>query len=188
MQIACLGWGSLIWNSGSLKLSSGWNSDGPLLPIEFARESLDGRMTLVLLDEAKQSPSLWAVLTATDIETAKDDLAKREGVPEKSIRYSIGYWDRATGTSHGKCSEEISKWAFEKGLDGVVWTNLKYGFQASRDQLPALAEVIEHLNKLSQEKRNKAKEYVCRTPAQIRTDFRSELEGKLGWLPVNCDT
>ncbi|PHS32748.1 MAG: hypothetical protein COA95_03115 [Methylophaga sp.] len=185
MQIACLGWGSLIWNQDNLPLSSGWNSDGPNLPIEFARESADGRMTLVLLDDAKQSTALWAILSATDIEIAKADLAKREGVSENNIKYSIGYWESNSGMSHGTCSEEISRWALEKELDGVVWTNLKYGFQSARGKLPTLAGVIEHLNGLSPEKKCVAEEYVRKTPVQVRTEFRNELENKLGWLPVN---
>ncbi|MBY4677441.1 hypothetical protein [Marinobacterium arenosum] len=187
MQIACLGWGSLIWNPGNLQLSSGWNSDGPNLPIEFARESADGRITLVLVDGVKHSPALWAILRATDIETAKADLAKREGISDKSIKFSIGCWESNSGTSHGKCSEEISRWALGKGLDGVVWINLKYGFRSNRDEFPTLTGVIEHLNGLSLDQKCVAEEYVRKTPVQVRTEYRIELEKKFGWFPVSDD-
>jgi len=48
MRIAVLGWGSLIWKPDKPAISAPWHANGPLLPIEFARISLDGRLTLVL--------------------------------------------------------------------------------------------------------------------------------------------
>ncbi len=48
MTIVCLGWGSLVWNRGGLRLVGEWNEDGPAIPIEFARQPDNGRMTLVI--------------------------------------------------------------------------------------------------------------------------------------------
>jgi hypothetical protein len=45
MRIAILAWGSLIWNPRYLPLASEWVLGGPVLPIEFARVSADGRLT-----------------------------------------------------------------------------------------------------------------------------------------------
>lgn len=184
MEIACLGWGSLIWNPGSLNLASGWKCDGPELPIEFARESSDGRITLVLVEGLKKSSALWAMLHAVNIESAKAELARREGVAQHNIKHSIGYWDFNSDISNGKCSEEIAIWGEEKGLDGVVWTNLKYGLRASRDVLPNIIDIEEHLNSLSGTQRDIAEEYVRKTPTQIQTQFRSELEQRMGWYPL----
>lgn len=81
MNIACLGWGSLIWSPQSLRLrTEEWNTDGPKLPIEFARISTDRRVTLVLAENAKRLPVLWALMKSSKLCAAINDLATREGV------------------------------------------------------------------------------------------------------------
>ena len=187
MEIAALGWGSLIWNAGQLPLKSHWRTDGPLLPIEFARESSDGRMTLVLVDGLQKSPTLWSLLKVDSLEIARIQLADREGVPVRNIKYSIGFWDSKSGNSRGVCAEEISAWAQQKGLDGVVWTNLKYGFKSTRDRFPKVSDVIRHINNLTTEALLAAEEYVRKAPAQIQTEFRSTFENVLGWEVLKND-
>ena len=38
-RVAILGWGSLLWKPETLHNQGKWRSDGPWLPIEFARTS-----------------------------------------------------------------------------------------------------------------------------------------------------
>jgi hypothetical protein len=45
MRIACVGWGSLVWDPRDLPVKGAWRPDGPRLPIEFARQSDNGRLT-----------------------------------------------------------------------------------------------------------------------------------------------
>ena len=80
MKIACLGWGSLVWDSRGLPVRKPWFMDGPLLPIEFVRQSEGGRITLVIVNNAAHIRSLWALLSVTDLEIAKKELADREGI------------------------------------------------------------------------------------------------------------
>lgn len=64
MAIAILGWGSLIWCPGNLRIRGPWRHDGPVLPIEFARISADGRLTLVVHRSTSiTSPGIVALLT-----------------------------------------------------------------------------------------------------------------------------
>ncbi len=53
MTIVVLGWGSLYWAPRELRIRDGWQADGPHLPVEFVRVSSDGRLTLVLFEEAE---------------------------------------------------------------------------------------------------------------------------------------
>ena len=81
MSIVCIGWGSLIWDPRELPIVSAWEADGPMLPVEFARESSDQRITLVLVPSGAPVPTLWAKLGVKSLEEAKAALSQREGSP-----------------------------------------------------------------------------------------------------------
>jgi hypothetical protein len=78
MTIVCRGWGSVIWNTGAVPTAGTWQTDGPSVPVEFARQSDDGRMTLVIADETRSPPVLWSALASPDIARAKAASAARK--------------------------------------------------------------------------------------------------------------
>lgn len=184
MRIACIGWGSLVWSPGVLRCKGDWRLDGPSLPLEFARTSKDGRLTLVLTDGAASVPALWVELEYADPESARQGLAGREG----SGPLSIGLWP-GPAPRHKVGADEIATWAQKKGLDAVVWTALPPKFAGEDRKAPESAQAaVDYLKALDDETIAKAREYVERAPVQVVTAFRAVFEEQLGWRPASIQS
>ena len=138
-------------------------------------------MTLVLAKVERTVRSLWCILDAATLTDAKQALADREFGKGEIADGRIGFWDCFTGESHGRSQNEIRAWAKDKGLDGVVWTNLGPKIQ-DRYVLPSYQEVLAYLKSLPDSRA--AEEYVRRAPVQIDTDYRQRLQADLGWSPL----
>src|SRR5437667_9699948 len=96
MNIVCLGWGSLVWDRGQLPTRGGWKKDGPWLPIEFARQSRDGRITLVLVPGRAVVRTYWTLMALDDLTAATTALRIREGIGEQNVQKRIGVWKRTS--------------------------------------------------------------------------------------------
>ena len=177
MEIAVIGWGSLIWNPGKLPLAGDWQTNGPKLPIEFARRSDDGRITLVITDGCDPVTTLWARLNVPSIEEAVSELAARE----KTSRQKIG---RYPAESPSVAPPQIIEWARQNGLDGAVWTNLGPRF-GEGDDPPSLDEVLDYLSSLTPPESDLAEEYIRRAPRQIETPYRQAIVNKFGWSSIS---
>lgn len=177
MTIVCLGWGSLVWKPGVLRCKGAWHDDGPELPLEFARVSRDGRLTLVLAEGVLAVRSLWCELDYAGVDQAQIGLAGREGCDINAI----GRWP-GKAPSHLPGADVIARWAQGRDVDAVLWTALPPKFKGTSGQGPASSdEALDYLAGLSDEARQRAEEYVRRAPAQITTAFRSTFERVLGW-------
>lgn len=197
--IVCLGWGSLIWDPDNLPVEhtdpveSAWMPDGPLLPVEFARHSGGNRMTLVLVPDRKAVPVLWTPLLVADLETAKRSLAAREcrrkdrrpptdDTIRRFVDSSCGWWSR--DDSQGGCIDIIGRWAVSRSLLAVVWTDLPARFNEIDGRIPTAEQVIDFLQGRKGKELKKARDYITRAPKQISTDYRNQIEAKLGWRPT----
>lgn len=174
-KIACIGWGSLIWNPGDLILDGDWQPDGPALPIEFVRQSSRNRLTLVISEGAPPTTALWANLRTTSLPEAMDMLRTREGFPTNRW---IGRWPSAEVR---QVSSTIEQWANEKNLQGVVWTAAPPKWNGINGAAPTLEEAIGWLRSLGDDAKD-AREYVVRAPKTVRTPFRATFEKELGWI------
>lgn len=183
MLIACLGWGSLVWDPRDLPIRGEWFSDGPFLPMEFARQSKDDRITLVLMPERfALVRSLWSLLSVRELAEAREALRRRECIPSKNGEEHLAHWRRGeAGTGVG---QRIQRWAEALDIDAVVWTNLPPKFQNTDGKIPSSEEVVKHLERLPHEKRKNAERYIRMTPRQIDTDYRRIIEAKFGWTPL----
>lgn len=184
MKIACLAWGSLVWEPKDLLIRQEWFNDGPLLPIEFCRQSLDGRITLVLAPEKPPVRTLWALSSASLLDDAIENLRDREGIPLKNKDIHIGRW--ADGMApKDEIEKEISDWAKGNSLDAVVWTALPPKFNGKNNVVPSINDLITYFKSLVFEKRQNAEIYIRNAPKQIDTDYRRRFQVEFGWIPQN---
>ena|SRR3990167_253307 len=185
MKFVCLGWGSLIWDEArraELPTQGGWEPDGPNLPIEFARKSADGRLTLVITPGAKPVPVLWAVLDVGSIEDAIACLAGREG-PMGGMPTAERNIGRYPGGDESPEALEIDAWQSGRDFAGVVWTALRPNFTNRAGGVPLLSDAQDHLASLSGPAAACAQNYIRNAPAQIATEYRAAItiaEGRRG--------
>lgn len=184
MKIACIAWGSLLWEPAPLELASTWRPDGPLLPLEFVRDSDDSdELALVLHAPAPLQPTWWAWLAAGDIASAREMLRRRE-----KIRPQYPQWVGSIPDPHGQDAAQdtarVAAWMRTMDIEAAVWTALPAKFAGVSERAPSAHEALAFLDGLSGQQRAKAEEYVRRIPASIRTLYRGLIEERLGWTPV----
>lgn len=182
MTVACLAWGSLVWNPGELPIDGRWHSDGPGVQVEYLRQSKDGRLTLVLEASASIVPALWARMQSNDLPSAVTALAARENIGPKSTPKFIGSWSK--GQTEPDLVHGLADWAYTNDIEHVIWTALPPFFDGQ--QVTATKEqALSYLRGLSGEAKEKSEQYVRMTPSQVRTRYRRVIEETLHWVPVN---
>lgn len=167
----------MVWDARELPIRGTWFEDGPLIKVEFARQSNDGRMTLVIADGGTTVRSLWALMDCNDIEDAREKLRLLEGVPKSKPEFIGGL---KLGDPPKKNLEGCDAWLERNGLDGVVWTALPPKFNDT-EQFPSEAQVLAYLEGLRGPARENAERYIRKAPVQIDTCFRRAIAAKLGW-------
>lgn len=149
--------------------------------------SLDGRVTLVIDSEAEKLRTLWVPLSVSTLEEAVRSLGERERiVPERHSdwvgRHELGNPEPASGLFAG-----VDDWLEERSLDAVVWTALPRRAPDGSDDNPRNDHWVAHLDSLVGEARDRAEEYIRRTPSVVRTPRRAHFEAVFGWTPLSGD-
>lgn len=182
MRIAVLAWGSLVWQPrnrhGSVLVAGPWHRDGPVLPVEFARISSDGRLTLILVPGyPHRSQVLWAVSAFDDVAAARDNLARRETRAPTDMIHGITTGGAPVGNPPSGIREAVSAWSAGRDLDAVIWTGLGPGERWDGGFEGTAA--VEYVAGLSGDARRRAVEYIRRAPGQIDTPVRRALRSFL---------
>jgi hypothetical protein len=168
----------LVWKPDVLRCKGPWQTGGPALPLEFARTSRDGRLMLVLTEGGAPSPTRWVELDYATPQQAQEALAGREA----SGPDSIGLWP-GPEPRHAVGAADIAQWAAAQGVEAVVWSALKPRFLGEFGRVPTGPdEALDYLRGLDGETQAKAREYVVRAPAEVRTPIRDAIERELGWV------
>ncbi len=184
MEIAILGWGSLLWDESAEfdKQREVWKYDGPSLKLEFSRvsQTRNDALTLVLdLNNGESCEVAYALSKRKNPDDAICDLRCREGTTLKNIGFYF------TNGSRKRSREEevlkgIQSWALERKIDVVIWTDLVSTFRKkSKCKKPfSIEAALCHIQALDTEGKAKAAEYVWRSPEFIDTPLREVLQSK----------
>jgi hypothetical protein len=185
MTTAVLAWGSLIWCPGSLRIKSKWHTDGPEIPLEFARLSRDGRLTLVIHPSSPSGSSYWAYSQFDVLDEARRNLSQREGTSLENIHFATA--DRQTASSTAEPTQTIRSWLSRHAdISSVIWTGLATNWQEKRGQAFSSEDAVKYLSELESQRDSncfayeRAREYVVNAPALIQTEVRRRMQRK-GW-------
>lgn len=187
MQIAVIGWGSLIWCPGCLRIKSRWSADGPALPIEFARISNDKRLTLVIHSGSPDQRTYWALSEFHDLKAARKNLQAREDTSSKHIQ-SLTACGLEEGVVDPKISARIRDWLKgRKDVQAAVWTALPSNWKDQRGHHFKPEDALQYVIELEQARGetkatyDRTREYVINAPIQIQTAVRKKLRETKGW-------
>ncbi|MBS0967361.1 hypothetical protein CYR40_16660 [Chimaeribacter arupi] len=175
MNIACLGWGSLIWKPGPVPVAGEWYTDGPEVPIEFSRVGDGGELATAVCFTAPPVPVFWSLLTTSSLAEACDALREREQIPA-ARRDGIGLMFTA-GDPEGL----LPAWAAARNIDAVIWTALPPKIDGSEGRIPSRDEALAYLSSLTGETRDHAMNYIEQVPPQLDTPYRRAIRRQLGW-------
>lgn len=167
-------------------LASGWQAGGPMLPLEFARDSDDSEeLAIVIADGAALMPTYWALMETGNLEEAREQLRQREKV---SVEHPE--WIGSVPAMEGQQTDpRMASWLSHQPFDAVIWTALPPKFNGIEGRAPSAEEALTFLSLLTGPTRDKAEEYIRRIPADIMTPYRKRFEEALSWtaLPVLQD-
>lgn len=188
LRIACIGWGSLLWDPRTLPRAGDFAQDGPVLPIEFSRVAVDGRVTLVVDPASDPVPTYSVPLSVGDLDEAVEALALREKVgPARRDAWIAlevkGRAEAARGEVPSPVRSHVAAWLADSAYDAVVWTALPSRTPAGGFARPSVEVLLAHVATLEGPALARAEEYVRRAPSAVRTAYRARFESELGWTP-----
>src|SRR5579863_4460969 len=195
MEIAIIGWGSLIWDPRNLSIKTRWRSDGPKLSIEYVRISDRGRrMTLVIHAGDREAPvseqeTYWALSGMDELDAAIENLRAREDTPNPdNIHCILAGGQVYNGDPPTFVRNEINSWlARHRDVDACIWTGLESNWEEARGREFQVEDALRYAAELEKavtdakdtvardqaiKTLGQAREYVGKTPSRIQTGLR----------------
>jgi len=184
MGIAVVAWGSLVWCPGSLQMQTRWRRDGPRLPLEFARISKDGRLTIVIHSGSKEQQTFWCLSALASLDEVRDNLRERERAKPADIHYLV-----RNGNSTPCIPQDVIRtmhaWlGLHSDLSAVVWTGLSSNWEEKRGKEFSVADAVAYLVELESKRDTatttfeRAREYVRNAPPEVQTEVRKQLQAR----------
>ena len=191
MDIAVIGYGSLIWDLDDLapKVTGAWQRGaGPAMPVEFARVSPKRNQALVLViheDVPAPSPTSYVMSTRGSLDAAIEDLAARE----RTDLSHIGYAEMGGRSFSRNCgvAETAMDWLKTTGLDAAVWTDLDGNFDERTGQSFNHDRALAYLKGLSGQSLWEAWRYITYAPSETDTPLRRYLGADEWWCGLDFE-
>lgn len=176
----------MVWCPGSLRIKTRWRADGPGLPLEFARISEDGRLTLVILPGSKEQGTYWALSECESLDGGRRNLRERERAKLTDIHVAVRGGPQMKGIDRD-VAKSIEAWlALNDDVGAALWTGLGSNWRDNRgrDFTPADAvrylQELEALSKRARSTYERAREYIVNSPPLVGTEVREAMRAQ-GW-------
>ncbi len=180
--VACLGRGALIRGPHEWPVRRHRFDDGPPVPVEFARQSRDGRVALAVGPSARPVRALGVRMDPGCLEDARRAPARREGTSRKHI----GFWSPppcSLVSPERSGAKAIAERAGARGLNGSVWAALRPEFR-EWGTAPRMDEGRERLRGPTGARRDSAERCIRRTPRPVDTERRRRIEAEVRSRPA----
>ncbi len=177
MNIAILGYGSLIWDLECLAahVSGPWRSGGPALPVEFSRISPKRLQALVLIVDTRLGhacPTCYIRSARNRLDEAVTDLAARERCERRFVHTA------RAGERRTPLDGSVSAWLESEGLDAALWASLPGNFEEVSGTPFSHTNALAWLRGLEGDSLDEARRYIASAPSSTDTPLRRYLADK----------
>ena len=132
---------------------------------------------MVISDQVNNVKTLFAISTFETLDQAILNLAIREGSNISTIGFYIKNGNQISPNNFNHINN-IQNWLEQNNsIDAIIWTNLPENWKMKTK----FKDRIEYLLSLDKKTSETAEEYIRKTPKQINTQLRSEIEERLDW-------
>ena len=160
------------------------------IPIEFARISDDGRLTIVVHSGSRRIATYSVEADHEAVGTARENLRLREG-PVRCETLARDEWIASVDTSGERRGmigpvdvDAVREWLRAKGYGSAIWTAIPPRLSHPRHgsiRVLTVEAVVDYLRSLAPELQMKTRDYFRSVPSDIQTQLRRGIERSMGW-------